>query len=221
MGPSRSSLILNKQRLTPYSITYEKHKRIPTLQVISTILGITVVILNAKEKVFAWPLAVLGTILNFFIYYQLGLYAKCLLNNIHLALALYGWYQWLYSNTGQTPLRVSTTRPRTMRILLLVGIACAYIFWRILVKVANTPMVCGDSVHAALCLIAQWMTARKRLESWIIWIMANMLFAFVCYQDHLYWFSGLNACFIFLSAHGYRVWRQSYLKHTAATSRGL
>jgi len=71
-------------------------------------------------------------------------------------------------------------------------------------------------VHTLLCLTAQWMTARKKLESWILWAIADILYTLVCYYKELYWLSGLHAFYIFLAVHGYRVWRQAYLRQTAA-----
>jgi nicotinamide mononucleotide transporter len=185
------------------------------LQIPCTILGVVVVLLNAKEKVLAWPLTMVATVLGLFIYYEKGLYAKCALNIIYLTFGLYGWYQWLYGNKHKTSLQVSKTSPRTLGILLLSGLLSALVLRIMLVKHTYATLVCADSAHTAFCLIAQWMTARKKLESWILWGIADVLFTVVCYQKELYWFSGLHAFYFFLAVHGYRSWRQTYRLHTA------
>ena len=103
-----------------------------------------------------------------------------------------------------------------MGVLLLVGVAFVFLLWSILARLTHADLVCEDSVHTVLCLIAQWMTARKKLESWILWAIADILYTLVCYYKELYWLSGLHAFYIFLAVHGYRVWRQAYLRQTAA-----
>ena len=55
---------------------YEMYTLMSVLQIICTILGIAVVLLNTKEKVLAWPLTVMATVLGLFIYYEKG----CMLN---------------------------------------------------------------------------------------------------------------------------------------------
>jgi nicotinamide mononucleotide transporter len=195
---------------------YEMYTLMSVLQIICTILGIAVVLLNTKEKVLAWPLTVMATVLGLFIYYEKRLYAKCLLNIIYLILGMYGWYQWLYGNRAKKSLRVSTTNLRTMGILGLTGVAFVVTLWRILMGLTHADLVYEDSVHTALCLIAQWMTARKKLESWILWAIADILYTSVCYYKELYWLSGLHIFYILLAVHGYRAWRQVYLRQKAA-----
>jgi nicotinamide mononucleotide transporter len=185
------------------------------LQIICITLGIVVVFLNAKEKLLAWPLTIMATVLGFFIYYEKGLYAKCLLNIIYFILSLYGWHQWLYSNRARRPLQVSTTSLSTMGMLVLAGVAFVVILWRMLIGLTHADLVYEDSVHTVLCLIAQWMTAKKKLESWTLWAIADVLYTWVCYHKELYWLSGLHIFYLCLAVHGYRVWRQVYLCQTA------
>ncbi len=192
------------------------HMAIDLLQMGCTALGVGVVLLNAQEKVLAWPLAMVVTILGFFIYYEKSLYAKCVLNIIYLMVGLYGWGQWLYGNQHKTSLQVSTTSLKTMGLLLLSGFLLALFLRSMLVRLTHADLVYEDSVHTALCLVAQWLTARKKLESWILWAIADVLFTVVCYYKKLYWFSGLHVFYLFLAIHGYRSWRQSYLRSVVA-----
>ncbi len=193
------------------------HMAIDFLQIACTALGVVVVLLNAQEKVLAWPLAMVVTMLGFCIYYEKSLYAKCVLNIIYLIVGLYGWCRWLYGNQHKASVQVSTTRLKTMGLLLLGGVLLALVLQRMLGKIASADLVYEDSVHTALCLIAQWLTARKKIESWIFWAIADVLFTVVCYHKKLYWFSGLHVFYLLLAIYGYRSWRQSYLRSVVAT----
>jgi nicotinamide mononucleotide transporter len=193
--------------------TDEMYMSVTLLQIVCTVLGVLVVLLHAQEKILAWPLAMGTTVLGCFIYHEKGLYAKCVLNIVYLTLGLYGWYQWLYGNKHQTSLQVSKTDPKIMGILLLTGGALALVLRSILVGLTHADLVGADSAHTALCLIAQWLTARKKLESWGFWAIADVLFTGVCYHKELYWFSGLHAFYLLLAGYGYRSWRQSYLRN--------
>jgi len=181
------------------------------LQIFCTLLGIAIVLLNTKEKVFVWPLTIIATVLGGSIYYEKGLYAKLLLNVIYLAFCLYGWYQWMHGNRPGQLLQVNKTHPKMFRILLVVGFSLAFILQFILGRLTSADLVYEDSSHTALCLVAQWMTAHKKLESWIVWGIADILFMVICYRKGLYWFGGLHTFYFFLAIHGYYSWKKSYL----------
>ena len=188
------------------------------LQIICVLLNLSIVLLNTKEKALVWPVTLVSTVLGFSAYYQKGLYAKCVLYGIYWIVDGYGWYQWLHGSKGKTPLRVSTTSLRTMRVLSLAGVVCTLCLWRIFAKCTHAHLVFIDSVHTALGLIAQWMTARKKLESWIVWAIADIMYVFVCYQRQLYWFSGIHVVYLVLAVRGYRTWRQSYWRQKTMVS---
>ena len=176
-------------------------------------LGVAVVLLEAKEKILTWPLTIIKAALGLLVYYERGLYAKCFLNIIYFSLSLYGWYWWLYGNKRKTPLKVSTTSKRTLWVLLLVGVLFTFVLRSILDRFTHADLAYRDSLHTALCLIALYMTARKKLESWIVWVIADSLYTVVCYHKELYWFGGLHAFYIILGIYGYYTWRQAY-RHT-------
>jgi nicotinamide mononucleotide transporter len=183
---------------------------IDLLQVACTALGITVVVLNAREKIIARPVGIASAIMSSFIYYPAGLYAKCLLNGIVLVLNLYGWYRWLYGGTHKTPLQVSKTSPLTLvRVMLVCGVGTA-VLGSLLYQHSHADLPYWDSLHTAMCLTAQWMLVNKKVENWVLWIAADVLYVAVLYQKGLYLFSGLHVCYTFLAIYGYKTWRQSY-----------
>jgi nicotinamide mononucleotide transporter len=180
------------------------------LQVACAVLGVTGVVLNAREKVIARPVGIVGAIMSSFIYYPAGLYAKCLLNGIFLVLNLYGWYWWLYGGTHKTHLQISRTSPLTLMRVLLAGLIGTVALGSLLYRYSHADLPYWDSLHTAMCLTAQWMLVNKKLENWAVWMVADVLYLVVLYQKGLYIFSGLHVCYACLAIYGYRTWRQSY-----------
>jgi nicotinamide mononucleotide transporter len=189
-------------------------------QIFGIALAIITISLDARENILARPLSLVGTIMAFFVYYPAGLYAKCLQSVVTICLNTYGWYQWSYGGKYKTPLQVSKTSPLTLLRLLLAGILGTVTLGSLLYQYSHADLPYWDSLHTVVCLTAQWMLVRKKLESWLLWVLADVLYTAVLYYKGLYLFSGLYLFFTFLAINGYRTWRQSYLKQTAAAVVG-
>jgi nicotinamide mononucleotide transporter len=184
-------------------------------QIFGIILAIITISLDIRENILARPLSLVGTIMSLFVYYPAGLYAKCLQNMVNICLHSYGWYQWLYGGKHKTPLQVSKTSPLTLMRMLLAGILGTVALGSFLHRFSHADLPYWDSLHTVICLTAQWMLVRKKLESWILWGIADVLYAVVLYYKGIYLFSGLHVFYIFLAVHGYRTWHRSYRRQTA------
>ncbi len=194
--------------------------QIDFLQLFGVTLGITTIFLDARENLLARPLSLIGGIMGIFVYYPAGLYAKCLLSFTYIILNIYGWHQWLYGGKGKSPLQVSSMPPLTLAYMLLLNVLATWGLGSVLscFPGADQDWVYWDSWHTLICLMAQWMLVKKKLETWALWVIADILYTVVCYGKGLYLFSGLHVVYIFLAGHGYYKWRQSWRKQKAAVA---
>ncbi len=188
------------------------------LQIACAALGVVMAVLNAREKIIARPVSIVSAIMSSFVYYPAGLYAKCLLNGIVLVLNLYGWYRWLYGGAHKTPLQISKTSSPILLRMLLACVVGAAALGSLLYQYSHADLPYWDSLHTVAYLVAQWMLVHKKLENWILWVVADVLYVAVLYYKGLYLFSGLYIFYTLLAIYGYRTWRQSYLRRIDAAS---
>ncbi|HAW05433.1 MAG TPA: nicotinamide riboside transporter PnuC, partial [Saprospirales bacterium] len=64
------------------------------LEIIATITGIISVALQAKEKVIAWPFAIVSVSILAYIFLFEKLYSDLGLHVIYIVLNIYGWILW-------------------------------------------------------------------------------------------------------------------------------
>ncbi len=185
-------------------------------QIIGAVLAIVTIVLDTREKVLARPLSIIGTMISFFVYYPEGLYAKCMQSMFNVGFHSYGWYQWLYGGKHKTPLQISKTKPTVLARILLIVVFSATILGSILSYYSSAALPYWDSLHTIVALTAHWMLVRKKLESWLLWVVADALYSVVLYHKGIYVFCGLYTLFIFLASNGYRTWRRSYLSQATA-----
>ena len=124
----------------------------------------------------------------------------------------YGWYQWVYGGTDETPLQISRVHPRALLYALLACLCGTAVLGNLLYRYSQADLPYWDSLHTAMYLIAQWMLVHKQLESWILWMAADIFYIVVLYHKSLYILGGLHVFYTFLAVYGYYAWRRAYFR---------
>ncbi len=71
----------------------------------------------------------------------------------------------------------------------------------------NAALPYWDAALAAASITAQYLDARKKLESWLLWIAVDVISVFYLYpKQHLYVTTGLYALFLILAVTGLIRW---------------
>jgi nicotinamide mononucleotide transporter len=70
----------------------------------------------------------------------------------------------------------------------------------------------ADAFTTVASLVAQWLMARKKLESWLFWILVDLVAIGIYWSKGLYMTSGLYLAFLIMATIGFLVWRNSWLR---------
>lgn len=142
---------------------------------IAVVFGIGSVWLNARQNVFGWPTGLINVGLYTLIFFKGQLYAMMGLQVLFFAISLYGWYQWLRGGQQHAGIAVSKI-PVRLGVALAAGslVGTAGLGWALHVHTGDQqPFV--DAGVSVVSMVAQWMMARKYLETWWIWIAVNLV----------------------------------------------
>jgi len=183
---------------------------------IATLAGIACVGLLVRENIWNFPFATVQVVLSAYVFYTQRLYSDAILQVFFLLLNVYGWIHW--TRRGALPqLPVTRMTARALAVWLVVSVILTGV-WGTFAKYqlnAAAPYIDGFILVASL--VAQWLTARKHLESWWFWILIDLVAIPLYASRHLYFFAGLYIVFLILCIVGAREWRQS-MKATAAAA---
>jgi nicotinamide mononucleotide transporter len=165
--------------------------------------------LATKENIWYYPTGLVALAMYTWIYFSSRLYAESLLQIICFGLMVYGWYEWLYGGARRTELPVTKT-PRWgwMRGVPAGVLLSAMTIW-VQLTYTDNPNPYVDSSLFAWSLVAQWMTARKWLENWILWVLINTVSVPLYIVRGLWLTAGLYVGLWVLAIMGYRDWRRS------------
>ncbi|HEX3159103.1 MAG TPA: nicotinamide riboside transporter PnuC [Gemmatimonadaceae bacterium] len=191
-----------------------------TLEIVAALLGLVSVWLNTRENVWGWPVGAVMVALYIVVFARVQLYADAGLQAVFFVLQFYGWYEWLHGGRARTRLLVTRTPPQLLLALLATGAAGTLLLGTLLGRHTDQALPFWDSGIAAFSLVAQWMMARKLLESWTLWFAIDVVAVGVYWSKALHPTAALYAVFLALCVVGWRDWSRSMRVHGAPDAMG-
>jgi nicotinamide mononucleotide transporter len=181
-----------------------------SIELVAAILGLLCVWLTIKQSIGCWPTGLAMVLLYIVIFFEAKLYSDMLLQCVYVVLQLYGWYAWLHGGPEQTALTVNRLPAGRVGLWCLAGTA-GWIGLGTLMHTstdASYPYV--DAFATVASLIAQWFMSRKILESWLVWILVDVVSIGLYVAKELYPTAVLYVVFLGLATRGWFAWRDSW-----------
>jgi nicotinamide mononucleotide transporter len=182
------------------------------LEIFGFVTGVICVYFNAKEIVWAWPIAMVSVAIYAIIFYQSKLYADFGLQLFFFVLCAYGLYQWLSKSPTNQVLSVSYSNLKSNIIAFFSCVALTGILYYILMMYTDSDLPFWDALTTSMSIVAQFQLAKKKVENWIYWIVADVIYI------GIYLYKGLNLTallyfiYVFLAYYGYIQWKKTLIK---------
>lgn len=209
--------------------------RMSYLEFVTTLAGLFAVWLSAKTIVWYWPIGIINIVLSFFLYFQVQLYPDMFLQIFFFITNLVGWWRWThprkFEEDRRRELRVSYLKDRQRLIVVLAGLTGTFLFGsvaenihellpRIFSKPSAFPYL--DSFVTVMSIVTTFLVINKKIESWMLWILIDILAAGMYYVKGIWFFSLEYLIFCFIAAFGLWNWIHQYRSYRSTNpSRGL
>jgi nicotinamide mononucleotide transporter len=180
-----------------------------TLEITAVVFGIISVLFARKNNILVYPTGLISTLIFIYILYNFKLYGEFIINIYYSAMSIIGWYLWSRKNNGQEEFPISSMNSKEYKIsgliftATLLFIALVYYFFDKFTDL--TAYV--DAFTTALFFVGMWLMAKRKIENWIVWIIADII------SVPLYFFKGLTVSslqfivFTIIAVLGYREWK--------------
>ncbi|QRN04273.1 hypothetical protein GH742_10510 [Legionella sp. MW5194] len=153
----------------------------------------------------AWILGLTANLINGWLYWHKGIYADTLLEVFYLVSTAYGWLKWQ---------KTSAANSREIRSLsciqwLMVGLVFASLYLLIVIglkRFTSTTVADLDALTTALSLIAQVLMCHKVLESWLLWLVTDSVYAYLYWLKQLPFHVLLMIVYTGMALTGYWIW---------------
>lgn len=188
---------------------------IDPVEAVGFVLTIVSIWLATKEHIWYYPTGLVALVAYTWVFYEAKLYAESLLQIICFVLMFYGWYEWLHGGANRKALRVTSAPAWAWVGGVISGVAATALTIWIQITFTDNPNPWVDSSLFAWSLVAQWMTARKWIESWILWVVINTVSIPLYFYRDLKLTTVLYVGLWVLAVMGYREWRRTLVPASA------
>lgn len=191
--------------------------------------GLLYLLLEIKQHRAMWIVGFITSLVYVFVFFFSKIYADMGLNIYYVAISLYGLRQWTRkgseapdaNSNGNGPAdNTIVYRHLTPALLAGVSTAIALLFgaiWSVLYYFTDSPIPVGDAFTTAIGIVATWMLARRIIEHWLFWVVANFACVYLFYLRGLYPTMFLYLCYAILAIVGLYTWKKKGIKTNDST----
>src|SRR5690606_31446289 len=139
------------------------------------VFGLASVGLTVRQSIWCWPTGLVQVALYVYVFYTARLYSDMLLHVVYVALQIYGWQHWLRGNERSKRLSVTRLAPFRLGAFIAATAFAAYVLGELMFRYTDAAAAHADAAIAAASLTAQYLLARKKLETWFFWIFVDIV----------------------------------------------
>jgi nicotinamide mononucleotide transporter len=179
------------------------------LELVAFGLSLWMVACNLRVKALAWPLAMLASALYGVLFAHSRLYGEAALQLFFIAVAGWGWWQWLRGrgDDGQA-LRVHRMTARGRWLALAATLAAWPLLALLLDHATDSDVPWLDALPTVASVTGQLLLGRKLVANWPTWLFVNLVSVVLFAVKGLWLTVLLYALFAALSVVGWRAWRR-------------
>jgi len=177
------------------------------LEIVGAVLGVVMVVANWRVNPVAWPLAIASSLLYLVVFVDSALYGQAALQIVFIALAAWGWWQWLRGAGGEV-LRVRSMTAPQRGLAAAITLAAWPLLALLLQAGSDSRAPFMDALPTVASLTAVVLLGRKFVENWPAWVFVNV-FSVVLFVSQALWPTALlYTLFTVMALVGWRAWRR-------------
>ncbi len=177
------------------------------LEIVGAVLGVLMVVANWRVNPVAWPLAITSSLLYGLVFAESALYGQAALQLVFIALAGWGWWQWLRGGQGQV-LHVRSMTARQRALAAAFALAGWPLLGLLLQAGTDSRVPFLDALPTTASLVAVVLLGRKFVENWPAWVFVNIVSVALFASQSLWPTTLLYVLFTIMALAGWRAWRR-------------
>lgn len=171
--------------------------------------GVACVWLTVKARISNFPVGLANDGFFLVLFLAARLYADSGLQVVYLILGFAGWWQWLHVGSRRRARPMGRSGPAELVVLAGLVALSTWVLSGVLTR-AHDIAPFWDALTTALSLAAQWLLNTKKIETWLWWMAADVIYIPLYFVKHL-WLTGIvYGLFLTMCVLGLAAWRSSY-----------
>ena len=203
-----------------YNFFLEAYSNSPTyiivLEFLAFIFGIISVVYAKRENILVYPTGIICTVITIYLLYRAQYFGDMMMNVYYSIMSIYGWWNWSRVKDNHYIVLISKTNKKEYLIasfFFLLTIGITFFVYKMNLDSLEIPNYI-DIFTSGIFFTAMWLMANKKIESWIFWIVGDII------TIPLYSYRGLGILslqyliFLILAIQGYYEWKRTLNKQS-------
>lgn len=222
-----------------YDLFIKPYESYDTLQIMleasGAVLGTLSVYFSIKKNIWVYPTGIVSTIIYVYILFNFGLLGDCLINVYYTIMSIYGWILWAKNSEDHIHVDVTWAARKEWiyaSILFILSLALVTLIYYYKPYIDNQFSMEGTSLGlyhldwanwmdvftTSIFLVGMWFMAKQRIESWIFWIIGDL----ICIPMMIFKGLGITSVqylvFTIMAISGYVNWKKSFKEKSTIKS---
>ena len=184
------------------------------LEITAVSMNIISVVYAKQNSILVYPTGIIGTGISVYILYNFSLLGDMIINGYFVIMSIYGWYYWSRKRDEVFINNISILKKKEYIQMVLLVIGSVIFIYLVYVQFDkwNSWTAYVDNITTAIFFVAMWLMAKRKIESWIFWVIGDLI------TVPLYFYKGLTISsiqyliFTVIAILGYLSWKKILLK---------
>lgn len=163
---------------------YQSYPRVEViLELVAVVFGVLSVYYSRANNILVYPTGLVSTAIFVYLLFKWDLIGDLLVNLYYSIMSVYGWFIWskkMDSNANQFTPITSINKTNLIQIGLIflssiVFVTGIYIYFDKLIVEQNSWIPYVDIFTTAIFFVGMWLMAKRKIEHWYFWILANTI----------------------------------------------
>lgn len=196
------------------------------IEYIAVFAGIISVWYSRKENILVYPTGLINTIFYIYLSFDGGLLGEASVNMYYTVMSIYGWIIWSRKDAQHhTILHITYSGKKewAQQLLFFAVFFVALFFALQYLKKDFAPNAIpwADALASASAYTGMWLMTKKKVESWIWWIVTNIASIPLYFVKGYVFTSVYYVVLLIMAIMGWVEWRKRILSQREQTFKAV
>jgi nicotinamide mononucleotide transporter len=200
-----------------FNLLFEQYSSYATLDVVmeitAVLFGFASVWYSKQNNILVFPTGLISTSIFVYLLFKWQLLGDMMINGYYFIMSLYGWYIWTrkVDSKNVTPISVVTKKEQIIGGIIFVStLVLVYEVYQFF-KMWTNWVAYVDTLTTALFFVGMWLMAKRKIENWYFWIIADIISVPLYLYKGLVFTSIQYFGFTILAIYGFLAWKKNLI----------
>lgn len=200
-----------------FNLLFEQYSSYAALDVVmeitAVLFGFASVWYSKQNNILVFPTGLISTSIFVYLLFKWQLLGDMMINVYYFIMSLYGWYIWTrkVDSKNVTPISVVTKKEQIIGSIIFVSsLVLVYEVYQFF-KMWTNWVAYVDTLTTALFFVGMWLMAKRKIENWYFWIIADIISVPLYLYKGLVFTSIQYFGFTILAIYGFLAWKKNLI----------